>query len=161
MIVQKLRLQKGWSQSQLAELSGLNIRTIQRIERGQPASVESLKALASVFEVDFNELKPKEGVMQSKPDFDNQSNSMSKEELLAYARLNRLKIFYSHLIKYIIVITALGILNYLKTPNKAWAIWVALIWGVSILWHAYQTFVWGFSPKWEKRFIEKQLKKIG
>jgi len=43
MLIQKLRLQRGWSQEQLAELSGLSVRTIQRIERGQPASIESLK----------------------------------------------------------------------------------------------------------------------
>ena len=46
MLVQKLRLQRGWSQQQLAELSGLNVRTIQRIEKGQEPSVESLKSLA-------------------------------------------------------------------------------------------------------------------
>ena len=53
MLVQKLRLQRGWSQSQLAELSGLSTRTIQRIESGQSASTETLKSLASVFEIDF------------------------------------------------------------------------------------------------------------
>lgn len=56
MNIQKLRLQRGWSQQQLAELSGLSSRTIQRIENGQPASAESLKSLASVFEIDFTTL---------------------------------------------------------------------------------------------------------
>ncbi|MBR0868021.1 transcriptional regulator with XRE-family HTH domain [Bradyrhizobium diazoefficiens] len=50
MLIQKLRLQRGWSQEQLAQLSGLSVRTIQRLERGQPASNESLKALGAVFE---------------------------------------------------------------------------------------------------------------
>lgn len=57
MLVHKLRLQRGWSQEQLADLSGLSVRTIQRIERGGSASVESLKALAAVFEVDFRQLR--------------------------------------------------------------------------------------------------------
>lgn len=57
MLVHKLRLQRGWSQEQLADLSGLSVRTIQRIERGGGASVESLKALAAVFEVDFRQLR--------------------------------------------------------------------------------------------------------
>ncbi len=57
LIVQKLRLQRGWSQQQLAELSGLSVRTVQRIEGGQNATVESLKSLAAVFEVDFLELR--------------------------------------------------------------------------------------------------------
>lgn len=57
MLVHTLRLQRGWSQEQLADLSGLSVRTIQRIERGGGASVESLKALAAVFEVDFHQLR--------------------------------------------------------------------------------------------------------
>ena len=32
MIVQEMRLKKGWSQQQLADISGLNVRTIQRID---------------------------------------------------------------------------------------------------------------------------------
>lgn len=32
ILIQKLRLQHGWSQQQLADLSGLSVRTIQRLE---------------------------------------------------------------------------------------------------------------------------------
>src|SRR5205814_6188705 len=53
MLIQKLRLKRGWSQQQLADASGLSVRTIQRIENGAAASTESLKCLAAVFEVDF------------------------------------------------------------------------------------------------------------
>lgn len=56
MIVRKLRLQRGWSQDQLATLTGLSVRTIQRIEQGQQPGLESLKALASVFELDVAQL---------------------------------------------------------------------------------------------------------
>ena len=54
-LIQKLRLQRGWSQQQLADLSGLSVRTIQCLEKGQDASVESLKSLAAVFEIDFSQ----------------------------------------------------------------------------------------------------------
>ncbi len=53
MLIQKLRLQRGWSQEDLAALSGLSVRTIQRLERGQPGSLESMKALAAVFDVEL------------------------------------------------------------------------------------------------------------
>lgn len=43
MNVRKLRLQRNWSQEQLALLSGLDIRTIQQIERGQAPGLESAK----------------------------------------------------------------------------------------------------------------------
>jgi len=56
MIVKKLRAKRNWSQEQVAKFSGLSIRTIQRVESGQSASLETLKSLASVFEVDINKL---------------------------------------------------------------------------------------------------------
>jgi len=56
MIVRKLRTKRSWSQEQLADFSGLNVRTIQRVENGQKASLETLKCLASVFEVDMDTL---------------------------------------------------------------------------------------------------------
>lgn len=51
-----LRDSKCWSQQQLSELSGLSLRTIQRIESKSVASQESIKCLASVFEISVNEL---------------------------------------------------------------------------------------------------------
>lgn len=57
MVIKKLREQKQWSQEQLSILSGISIRTIQRIEAGNRASLESLKALASVFETDIETLQ--------------------------------------------------------------------------------------------------------
>jgi len=56
MIVKRLRGKNNWSQEQLADFSGLNVRTIQRVEGGQKASLETLKSLASVFEVDISKL---------------------------------------------------------------------------------------------------------
>jgi len=52
MILKQLRISRHLSQEQLAQMSGLNVRTIQRIESGQNASVESLKCLAAALEVD-------------------------------------------------------------------------------------------------------------
>lgn len=49
--LRELRTGRQWSQEQLANLSGLNLRTIQRLESGAKISTESLRALAAVFEV--------------------------------------------------------------------------------------------------------------
>ncbi len=54
--IKLLREQKAWSQSHLAEVSGLSLRTIQRIEKEGSASQESVQALASVFETNASEL---------------------------------------------------------------------------------------------------------
>lgn len=57
MNIRELRKQKYWSQDQLAQMSGLSIRTIQRIERDQKAGLESLKALSAVFDIEISELQ--------------------------------------------------------------------------------------------------------
>jgi len=56
MILKQLRIGRHLSQEQFAQMSGLNVRTIQRIESGHKASLESLKSLASVLEVDIDTL---------------------------------------------------------------------------------------------------------
>lgn len=68
MIVKKLRNKYKWSQEQLAELCGLNIRTIQRVESGNKASLETLKALASIFEVDISTLTEEITVIDKESD---------------------------------------------------------------------------------------------
>ena len=56
--VRKLRLQKAWSQEQLAQLAGISTRTVQRLENGDTPSLETLAALAAVLEVPVTELQP-------------------------------------------------------------------------------------------------------
>jgi DNA-binding XRE family transcriptional regulator len=51
------REQRAWSQEHLASVTGLGLRTIQRIEATGAASYESVGALASVFEVPVTELR--------------------------------------------------------------------------------------------------------
>jgi transcriptional regulator with XRE-family HTH domain len=54
--IRELRSARAWSQEQLAQIAGINVRTIQRIEKGKPASVETLKSIASAFEIDVTRL---------------------------------------------------------------------------------------------------------
>lgn len=55
-IVQHLRDQKNLTQTELAEKSGLSLRTIQRIEAGNIPKGFTLKALANAFEIDPEKL---------------------------------------------------------------------------------------------------------
>ena len=152
MIVRKLRLNKGWSQEQLADLCNLSIRTIQRIERGQKPSLETLNSLAAVFEINVSDLT--ETNMSDK-------TKISTEEEKAILYVRDIKGFYSHLIKYAVVIFCLLILNIVKSPNYYWVIWPALGWGVGVLFHGLNVFeVFNFfGVNWEKRQIEKRLNK--
>jgi transcriptional regulator with XRE-family HTH domain len=152
MLVQKLRLQRGWSQQQLAELSGLKVRTIQRIEKGKEPSLESLKSLAAVFNLDFSTLK-EQGM-------DNViSETQSAEEILAFKQVRKLKDFYIHLAQYVLVIAVLTIVNALTTPNRWWVQWVVMGWGIGVFFHWLQISErFGlFGSKWEKEQVEKRL----
>ncbi|REL34671.1 helix-turn-helix transcriptional regulator [Thalassotalea euphylliae] len=50
-LLKEQRKKRAWSQSELAELTGLSLRTVQRIEKSGTASLESVKAFAAVFEL--------------------------------------------------------------------------------------------------------------
>lgn len=55
-LVKRLRNKQAWSQEELAVASGLNLRTVQRIEKEGSISLQSKKALASVFGLDIEDL---------------------------------------------------------------------------------------------------------
>ncbi len=63
MILKQLRLSRLLSQEQLAQMSGLSVRTIQRIESGHTPSLESLKCLASVLEIEVSTLTQEKFIM--------------------------------------------------------------------------------------------------
>jgi len=63
-LVLKARKGKSWSQEELAIASGLNLRTIQRIESEASASLQSKKALASALDLDIQDLDYQETSMR-------------------------------------------------------------------------------------------------
>ena len=153
MIVRKLRLEKGWPQEQLAEISGLSVRTIQRVERGQKPSLETLKSLAAVFETNVTDLTM-EATMSNQAKI-----TTGEEQAMVYVR--DIKGFYTHLIIYGVVVVALFGLNFIRSPGHYWAIWPAIGWGIGIIFHGLNVFeVFNmFGTDWEKRQIEKRLRK--
>jgi transcriptional regulator with XRE-family HTH domain len=151
MLIQKLRLQRGWSQEQLAEVSGLSVRTVQRLERGQPGSLESMNALAAVFEINLDHLK--------EPIMDTPRSNLPPDEALALAHVRKVKAFYVNLTAYIIVISGLAAINLFGYPQYLWFIWPALGWGLGVASQAFAVF--GAVPfldgDWERRQVEKRL----
>ena len=158
MLIQTLRLRRGWSQEQLATITGLSPRTIQRIERGQTPSLDSLQALASAFNVDVSDLtQPTETSMKhNAPD---PLAEQRQEQLLAYSKVRRLKGFYLHVIRYVVVIAGLALINLMTSPNNIWFIWPMLGWGLALVIHALAVFTRFtlFSTDWERRTAERYL----
>jgi len=152
MLVRKLRIEKGWSQETLAEVSGLSVRTIQRIERGGKASLETLGALAAVLEVEISTLASETGMIKQQ-DF-------SEEEREAVEYVRDIKGFYTHLAVYVISVIAMVAANLFMGTDRLWFVWPTLGWGLGVASHGLAVFeVFSlFGVDWEKRQIEKRLR---
>ncbi len=85
MTIKKRRLEKGWSQEELARHAGLSTRTIQRIESGQKAGLESLKCLAAVFETSVSALM-QEQTMTDQESTDQPMINKIEREAIEYAQ---------------------------------------------------------------------------
>jgi transcriptional regulator with XRE-family HTH domain len=160
LLIQKLRLQRGWSQEQLAELTGLSVRTIQRIERGQTPSAESLKALAAVLEVNFGALREAHMTSPTPPAANpTDPQDVSADEALALAKVRKIKGFYMHVAEYVLIIAFLALVNLLTAPNRIWVQWAAIPWALVLALHGLKVFdrIPFLNADWEKRTVEKYL----
>ena len=152
-MIQKLRLQHGWSQEHLAELTGVSVRTIQRLEQGKPASPPTLKLLGAVFNVPFHELKH------------NDIRTTEAAMLQSEARhdVRKWRGFYFHVAQYAVVMSCLAIFNYWTYTNTkvVWVIWSALGWGLAVVFH-YLGITQSFTSvgvAWRKRKVDRLLTK--
>lgn len=80
MGIKELRVNKGWTQEDLARHSGLSTRTIQRAESGKSIGSESLKCIAAVFETSIDMLIQKNKM--------NPSDNLNKQ---AQIKLNKIE----------------------------------------------------------------------
>jgi transcriptional regulator with XRE-family HTH domain len=64
--IQQLREERAWTQEQLATIAGVETRTIQRVEKGQTKSSETLKAIAAAFDLNVDALRTKWRVAESR-----------------------------------------------------------------------------------------------
>ncbi len=141
--IKKMRLERHWSQDQLAEMSGLSIRTIQRIENGENAGLESLKSLAAVFETTIVD-----------SDKEVELEQVRKEEA------------YVQNIKGLYKLIAIGLLS-LVVPliiaindSSLWSVflWILLSWTVLI--GIYSLNVFDFlGEEWKRKLINNKFKK--
>ena len=136
-------MERHWSQDQLAEMSGLSARTIQRIENGENAGLETLKSLAPVFEINITDSDKKGDMEQFKKEEAYFQNMKGFYKLLAIAIL-------SLVVPFIIAVN----------DSSHWNIflWILLSWGVLLGIYSLNAFNF-FGEEWKKEMIEKKFKK--
>ncbi|VAW45750.1 hypothetical protein MNBD_GAMMA02-50 [hydrothermal vent metagenome] len=165
MVLRKLRLQRGWSQEHVAELTDLSVRTIQRIERGGKPSLESAQALAAVFEVDLTTFLPTTGatlmsdqqqLKATSTEQNKESQAVTTEEKVAINYVKGIKEFYGHLFMYSVFMLAFLITGKFSYSQ---ALWLSLGWGAGVVMHGIVAFeIFGsYGTNWEKKQIEKKL----
>ena len=154
MSVQIERLKKGGRRSSWRWSAVSASRTIQRIERGETASVESLKSLAAAFDVDFSTLREPAMTDITAP----AASSLDAELLIAVDHVRQKRHFQISLAAYAVVIPILVAINVHVAPHHPWAIYPALFWGLALAFKALRLSGRGlWSPAWERREIEKRL----
>jgi transcriptional regulator with XRE-family HTH domain len=137
--IKKLRLERHWSQEQLAEMSGLSIRTIQRIENGENAGLESLKSLAAVFETNIEDSNKKEEVDQ-----------IRKEETY----IQKLKGFYKLLGLALINLILFFFIAVNDSDSEGWWLFIYML----ITWISFISFAF-LGEEWKRKMIDKKFKK--
>lgn len=155
MIIRKLRLERGFSQEDLAAMSDVSVRTIQRIERGAAAYAETLKALAAALDVDFGDLRKEQPMPASQVTLP----ELAQDEREAMEYVRDIQGFYTHLVQYAVVMVLLAGINLWTSPGFFWVIFPAIGWGVGVAVHGLSVFevINLFGRDWEKRQIAKRL----
>lgn len=159
MSIQQRRIDRGWSQEELAMHAGVSARTIQRIETGQRASLETLKCLAAVFETSVSELVQEQTMTNTASQIS--SRPLQEEaEKQAIAYVQNLKAFHMHWISFLVIMPLLYVLNQWLSPEFQWFLIVGLCWGAAIVLHAVVLFGMFnlFGGAWEQREFQKRMR---
>jgi transcriptional regulator with XRE-family HTH domain len=124
-------------------MSGLSIRTIQRIENGENAGLESLKSLAAVFEINIADSDKKQEIEQIRKEEEYVQNVKGFYKLLAIAMLS------------LVVPLILAI-----SDSSNWNIflWIALSWIALLGIYSLNVFDF-FGDEWKRKLIKKKFKK--
>lgn len=130
MSIKELRVKNGWSQEYLAELSNLSSRTIQRIEKENKASLESLNALAKAFELEVSQLQKL---------IEQNNNQEINSSLASDSFFNFLKQDKS-VRKFLLVNTLLILINLISNPEVLWFIYPLLGWGIPLFYKRYKRY---------------------
>ena len=128
--IKSWRGDRTWSQEDLAEVSGLSIRTIQRIENGDPTSRDSAASIAAAFNVDMAALTL---------DIDGEVEKAVKQQQLKGVLGLKLSVWI-HTAAFLFVLLVWVVIDIVSSvhfggPMSYWFIIPALWWFVGLMGH--------------------------
>ena len=90
------------------------------------------------------------------------TQEMSEKEIyeVAKKRVRQKKDFYNHLVIYVIINILLVIIWALTGSGYPWFVWPLAGWGIGILFHAADVYIFHKESAWEKREVEKEVDKL-
>lgn len=145
-----LRKRKSWTQEKLADESGLSVRTIQRIESGEDASLETIRVIAQALGVEISDLFEQISDIDKRNDViylsQEQENQIKKRNFE-----NKMFIFF----RFVFVIFMIFIGNQLNYFSKnyvlivLWVLWF-IFWPVGFVFLSYLRIFW-----WNVRLDKK------
>ena len=153
MTIKQRRVEKGWSQLQLAEFSGVSLRTVQRLEKGHRPTTETLKSVAAVFEIDFQELIDNQ---QSQAIDESSLSELEKQEL---ERIRKQQGFIRDLLIFATLIPLAFLASFTGILSLRTVLLGLLGWATYFVWEAFNVFEAKdfFDKDWEKRVLEKRI----
>lgn len=126
--IKKLRLDKHWSQEQLADKANVSVRTIQRLEAGKEASIETLNLVAGALGVEVKDL------FDDSESSEQQAKINDSESQLQYQLQSRHQeykvfknIYNACYIPMMLVFTFL--ISLVKDDNLSSVLWIVLVFG--------------------------------
>ena len=131
-IIRQLREERAWSQEHLAAVTGLSLRTIQRVESEANASSETRMSLATAFGVDLARLSPPISVaaeVRPSPPLPSSSEATASGPREGAPKLSY---WQYRLLRFAVIVGLLVWLGLHETGSITWSRWV-LMFGMVLL----------------------------
>ncbi|KKZ15552.1 MULTISPECIES: helix-turn-helix domain-containing protein [Serratia] len=149
--IRPLRLEKGWSQEQLATIAGLSTRTVQRIENGEQASLETLTAIAAALGVQVSDLNaPPQTPQEETPEAQRLRRQVAAEgKLLSMA------------VRFAFIGAILLAVNVFTHPHYLWALWAIGGMSLALIMRAVRTLLLrNVFSRWQEQRLAQKLRRL-
>lgn len=150
--IRPLRLEKGWSQEQLATIAGLSTRTVQRIENGEQASLETLTAIAAALGVQVSDLT---SPPQAETPSEVNEEQRLRRQVAAEGKL------LSMAVRFAVIGALLFAINWFTHPHYLWSLWAIGGISLALVMRAVRTLLLrNVFSRWQEKRLAQKLRRL-